>query len=106
MNEMRKLMEAVADLDFESPVEPLPEKGDWEAIWRDCFGENQLIHQGTYEECVRAAKLSIKSHLDVIQGDVLIQKKDNADGGLTYEMDAVDEDWNAWVHIQKVRRFY
>lgn len=105
MNDMRKLMETVADLDFNSPVEPLPAKGEWAAYYRDSFGEAQDMHQGSFEECVRAAKLAIQSHLDTIEGDVLVKKLNEKDGGVTYHMSAVEEGWWAKLSVEKVRDY-
>lgn len=104
MNEMRRLMETIADLDFDSFVEPLASRGEWLAYeWSEWLGESFLLYQGTYEECVRAVKIEVQKKLKNIEGDAITKKKDRADGGVEYYVEAIDNDWKYEFHVVKGR---
>lgn len=105
MNEMRKLMEATADLDFNAPVDPLPAPGKWITFYRDSFGEEQVVHRGTYDECVRGAKQTVKNVLNSAEGDIVTKKRDRKDGGFDYHMQVMEADWHAYIAVERFRDY-
>lgn len=90
MNEMRKLMEAAADLDFsDSEINRAKRREEWKNTWfvfvRTDYDES-LIFQGPYEEAVVTAKDYIITVLDINAEESVIKKISREDGGVSYKL--------------------
>ena len=99
-------MEAIADLDFDSPAVAATGSRDeeWLALWRDWDSGEYVLHRGSRGECIRAAKEAVKKERDRAEGDVLITKHGKGAGNFSYYIDFVDENWKAEVVVMTYNR--
>jgi hypothetical protein len=94
MNEMRKLMETVADLDFSSTEQEKnarkaeyaeKRRNTWHVYHRDAYSEAHLF-SGSYEEVVKYAKDWIVDLLDIHTEEAVIKKIEKDSGGIDYQI--------------------